>query len=153
MQENVLLIAHEEFLRRREQQVVRFASVRARSSGVLGASGIAATLTATIGDNAGYLLGVVGYFFATVYAVKSMSMRTVTGSSPRGLLGRLVGKDTFAARFEVLVDLEQELRRLEDRLDAIGSEVKTALGWFVAGTALTTLVATITALLKMTGGG
>ncbi|GEP49269.1 hypothetical protein FVP74_07430 [Microbacterium saccharophilum] len=145
----VVEITHTEIVRRREDQLARVASVRGRSAGVLGASGVAATLVGTIGDNGGFVLAVTCYLFATVYSVKSMAMSTRTGLTARGIIGRLRDADELQARVRITTELVVELEQSEKILTNIGTATTVAMGWFVAGTALTALVTLVSILLSL----
>ncbi|MDT3331390.1 hypothetical protein Q9S78_11995 [Microbacterium sp. KSW-18] len=142
-----------EFRRRREEQSARIASVRGRAAGVLGASGLAVTLVSAIGTNGGYIVGVVGYLFATVYAVKSMTLRAHVKKGAAEMVDGLAGLSPRRAREEILVELTLEIEDNEDNLRNVGHSVGVALGWFIAGTAFTAFVAVVNVLLQMKVGG
>jgi len=152
MSDEVIAVTHDEIVRRRADQTARVASVRARAAGVLGASGLAATLASAISTNSGFVLAVVCYFFATVYAIKSMTMKTFNTSGPRGLINELIhAENERHARVLVVGHIVEEMERNEDVLKDVGQSTRTAMGWFVAGTALLLLAAVVTALLEITG--
>lgn len=154
MSHGVASIAHAEVVRRREDQLARTASVRARSAGVLGASGVAATLAAAVADNGGYVGAVLCFLFATVYAVKSMRIAARKGRSTMGLLNELVdAKSTQEAYAYVVQDLVTVIETGESLLHDVGGATKVAMAWFVAGTALTSLTALVSMLLEITARG
>ncbi|MGZ0068650.1 hypothetical protein [Microbacterium arborescens] len=152
MSAEVAALTHAEMIRRREDQHLRVASVRSRATGILGASGLAATLVSAVGDNGGYVVAVICYVFATVYSVKSMWMTTLHGRSPEGLIDDLKSMSEDHARIRIVMDIVNQIVQNEERLRAIGKDTAVAMGWFLAGTVLTALVAGITVLLTIRGG-
>lgn len=152
MSAEVAVLAHAELVRRREDQHLRFASVRSRTTGILGASGLAATLVSAVGDNGGYVIAVICYVFATVYSVKSMRLTALQGLGTEGLIAALKSLDEHAARVRIVTDIGVQLVLNEERLHAVGKDAKVAMGWFLAGTVLTALVAAITVLLSIDWG-
>ncbi len=147
--DGTLELLHAEFQRRRSEQSGRIASVRSRSAGVLGASGLAVTLVTTLSDNGWYVIGIFGYLLSTVYAVKSMRITSGNGTTPLGLLKTLYGKGPDFARKVIVRNLGKELTDNEAMLKTVGHSTSVALGWFIAGTALTFFVAFVAALLQV----
>ncbi|MFF8187851.1 hypothetical protein ACF044_11410 [Microbacterium sp. NPDC016588] len=151
MDDEVLRLGHEEILRLRERQVARITSMRGRAGGILGASGIAASLAGALGDNGAFALPVGCFMFATIYAVKSLRVQSVTVRHPVGVLSALVDKSPFEGRLELIKQLRTEYDRAEAKLSDIATALQVAMGWFIAGTAVLFLVAGVIALIPVSG--
>jgi hypothetical protein len=151
MSDDVMVLAYSEILRLRERQVARTSSVRARSTGVLGASGIAASLVSAL-SNTAYAFAIIGFVFATIYAVKSMMVKGTLVMHPVGVLGSLVGKDEYDARVELIKQLRKEYDRAEVNLREIVGHTRTAMQWFIAGTVMLLLVSSVSASFPIFGG-
>jgi hypothetical protein len=144
-----LALVHAEMLRLREAQSLRVASVRARSSAVLGAAGVTTTLTAVVAVNPYYVLAIIAFVFSSAYCVKSMWMRRITVKRPVAVM-QLVGlKRPFEARLQLLVQLTDEYDAVEEGLKSAGGNANTAMGWFVAGLVTSLLVSLIAALIPV----
>lgn len=148
MEDETLRLAHEEIVRLRDAQSGRIASVRARSSGVLGAAGIAASLVTALGGNPWYVLALIGFVFAAIYAVKSMRLKVYRATHPLGVLHIVTAKRAFDARAAIVSEIVKEYRRSEKALAEVVDDTKTALGWFVTGVCMTLLVSVVSALLS-----
>ena len=125
MPDDVLVLAHDEILRLRERQVGRISSIRGRAAGVLGASGLLAPLVTVLSSNAGYTLSIIGFVFATIYAVKSMTVKGTPVMHPVGVLNSVVGKDAFEARVELTKQLRNEYDRAEENLREVVRHTRT----------------------------
>jgi hypothetical protein len=151
MSEDVLVLAHAEILRLRERQVARITSIRGRSTGVLGASGIAASLVSALA-NSGYTLAIISFVFATIYAVKSMTVKGTRVMHPVGVLSSVISMDEYDARVVLIKQLRDEYDRAEENLREIVRHTRTAMGWFLAGTVMLLLVSGVSALLPIFSG-
>lgn len=149
MDEESLALVHSEMLRLREAQSVRVASVRARSSAVLAAAGIATTLLAAATANPYYVLVICALVTSSVYCVKSMWMTRVAVMHPVAMMRSIGLKRPFEARLQLLQQLRNEYNAVEVGLLETGKHTNAALGWFVAGLVLALLVSLITALLPV----
>ncbi|RFA10888.1 hypothetical protein B7R54_18000 [Subtercola boreus] len=148
MREDVLILAHEEILRLRERQIGRISSIRGRSAGVLGASGIAASLVSALA-NSGYTLAIICFVLATVYAVKSMTVTGTRVMHPVGVLSSVANANKYDARVSLIGQLRKEYDRAESDLKNIVGHTRTAMKWFLAGTVMLLLVSGITALIPI----
>ena len=151
MDYEVLVLAHEEILRLRDRQASRVTSIRARCAGILGASGIAASLVSALA-NPGYAVAIVGFVFATIYAVKSMTVEKTRVTHPTGVLRSVSGMNEFDARVTIIKQLRTEYDRAEENLHTIAKHTRTALGWFIAGTVMLLFIAGVSALIPYFGG-
>ncbi|MCZ0711139.1 hypothetical protein OYT00_14095 [Microbacterium paraoxydans] len=146
-------IAHSEILRLKERQSARIASVRARTTGILGASGIAASLVSALSDNPWYGAAIACFVFATVNCVRAMTLRIIPVKHPVGVLSSVTRLDPFAARVEIIKQIRLEYDREEDGLREMAGSTAQALSWFMAGTFVLLMVTVLPALATAFQGG
>ena len=118
---------------------------------MLGASGLAASLVSAVGTNGWYALAIGCFVFATIYAVKSMAALRVLVMHPVGVIQRLVGKDAYDARVELIKQVRTEYDRAEDGLREVVKHTSTATGWFVAGAVMLFVVSALHPLIEAFG--
>lgn len=127
--------------------------MRARNTGVLGAAGLAATLVSALGDNPWYVIAIVPFVLSTIYAVKSMGVLRIRLDHPVDVVSKMVNQDSYNARREIIKSLSKEYDEAERNYGIITRHTQTAMGWFIAGTAMVLLVSLVPALVPIFGSG
>lgn len=153
MDSATLEIAHSEILRLKERQSARIASVRGRTTGILGASGIAASLVSALADNPWYGAAIACFVFATICCVQAMTLRIMPVKHPVGVLASVARRDSYDARVAIIKQIRVEYDREETGLQAMARSTAKALSWFMAGTFVLLMVTVLPALATALGGG
>lgn len=148
-----LKLAHEEILRLRDRQNARTASIRARNTGVLGASGVAASLVTTLSDNPLYAFAIACFALATIMCVRAMTVQTLTVKHPVGVLQAVADKDAFESRLAIIKHLRTEYDSTEAGLVLLAARTRIAMAWFSGGTIALLFVSALPPIAAISRGG